>query len=215
LHRINVSLDTLDHDRFIALSRRDRLDDVLAGLAAAQAAGLRPVKVNAVLLRGVNDDEAPDLLAYCVANGFELRFIEQMPLDADHVWRRDNMVTAEEILARLEARFTLTADVEARGSAPAERWLVDGGPATVGVIASVTRPFCRACDRTRLTADGQVRDCLFSDGETDLRDLMRGGASDAQLADRWQLAMLGKKAAHGSDTAGFAEPSRSMSAIGG
>ncbi|BEP13552.1 GTP 3',8-cyclase MoaA [Acidothermaceae bacterium B102] len=215
LRRINVSLDTLDPARFVTLSRRDRLDDVLAGLEAVRAAGLRPVKVNAVLLRGVNDDEAPDLLAFCIDQGFELRFIEQMPLDADHVWRRDHMVTAEEILGGLETRFTLTADVAARGSAPAERWLVDGGPATVGVIASVTRPFCRACDRTRLTADGQVRDCLFSDGETDLRDLLRSGASDAQLADRWQLAMLGKKAAHGSDTVGFAEPSRSMSAIGG
>ena len=177
LRRINVSLDTLDRARFVTLSRRDRLDDVLAGLQAVRAAGLRPVKVNAVLLRGVNDDEAPDLLAFCIDQGFELRFIEQMPLDADHVWRRDNMVTAEEILARLETRFTLTADVEPRGSAPAERWLVDGGPATVGVIASVTRPFCRACDRTRLTADGQVRDCLFSDGETDLRELLRAGAT--------------------------------------
>jgi GTP 3',8-cyclase len=215
LTRINISLDTLRQDRFLALARRDRIDDVFAGLAAARAAGLGPVKVNAVLIRGINDDEAPDLLQYCLDEDIELRFIEQMPLDADHVWRRDNMVTAEEILDSLSQRFLLTPVGEARGSAPAERWLVDGGPATVGVIASVTRPFCRACDRTRLTADGQVRNCLFSAGETDLRELMRGGASDDVIAEEWQLAMWGKSAAHGSDSVGFAEPSRSMSAIGG
>jgi GTP 3',8-cyclase len=215
LTRINVSLDTLRRDRFLALARRDRIDDVFAGLAAARAAGLGPLKVNAVLIRGINDDEAPDLLQYCLDKGIDLRFIEQMPLDADHVWRRDTMVSAEEILYSLSQRFLLTPTSEARGSAPAERWLVDGGPATVGVIASVTRPFCRACDRTRLTADGQVRNCLFSTGETDLRDLMRKGANDDVIAEQWQLAMWGKAAAHGADGDGFAAPSRSMSAIGG
>ncbi len=219
LDRINVSLDTLRRDRFVALARRDRLDDVLAGLEAAQQAGLAPVKVNAVLMRGVNDDEAADLLAFCVERGYELRFIEQMPLDADHVWDRESLVTAEEILARLRDRFDLAEPGRDRGSAPAEQWLVDGGPATVGVVASVTRPFCRACARTRLTADGQVRNCLFSTTETDLRALLRGGAGDEALAQRWREAMWGKAADHGitepHEADAFATASRSMSAIGG
>jgi cyclic pyranopterin phosphate synthase len=215
LNRINVSLDTLQPDRFRQLSRRDRLADVLDGLHGAARAGLHPVKVNAVLMRGINDDEAPDLLRFCIDNGFDLRFIEQMPLDADHSWRREDMVTAEEILAALGEQFTLTPTSEARGSAPAERWVVDGGPATVGVISSVTRPFCAACARTRLTADGQIRNCLFSAGETDLRGLLRSGADDLALAEQWRLAMWGKAAGHGIDTPGFASASRSMSAIGG
>ncbi|MDP9116922.1 MAG: GTP 3',8-cyclase MoaA [Actinomycetota bacterium] len=215
LTRINVSLDTLRPDRFATLARRDRLPDVLRGMRAAQEAGLSPVKANAVLIRGVNEDEAPDLLRFCLDNGYELRFIEQMPLDADHTWRQDNLVTGEEILASLTAHFTLTPVGEARGSAPAERWLVDGGPATVGVIASVTRPFCAACARTRLTADGQVRNCLFSTGETDLRGLVRGGASDAEIAERWRSAMWGKASGHGIGTPAFSAASRSMSAIGG
>jgi cyclic pyranopterin phosphate synthase len=215
LTRINVSLDTLRPERFAELTRRDRLDDVLAGLDAARRAGLSPIKINTVLMRGVNDDEAPQLLRFCRDNGLDLRFIEQMPLDADHVWQRDNMVTGEEILARLGEHFSLTPLAEARGSAPAERWLVDGGPATVGVIASVTRPFCSACARTRLTADGQVRNCLFSTGETDLRGLLRAGGSDESVAELWRVAMWGKAAGHGIGTEGFAEASRSMSAIGG
>jgi cyclic pyranopterin phosphate synthase len=215
LARINVSLDTLQPDRFRQLARRDRLPDVLAGLHAAARAGLRPVKVNAVLMRGINDDEAPDLLRFCIDNGFDLRFIEQMPLDADHSWRRDEMITAEEILAALGEQFGLTPSCEPRGSAPAERWLVDGGPATVGVIGSVSRPFCAACARTRLTADGQIRNCLFSAGETDLRSLLRNGADDLALAERWRQAMWGKAAGHGIDTPAFLAASRSMSAIGG
>ncbi|HEY3736509.1 MAG TPA: GTP 3',8-cyclase MoaA [Jatrophihabitans sp.] len=219
LSRINVSLDTLRRDRFIALARRDRLDDVLAGLHAAHAAGLRPVKVNAVLIRSVNEDEAAELLEFCLQHDFELRFIEQMPLDADQAWRRENVVTAEEILRQLGERFTLTP-VAGRGSSPAEHWIVDGGPATVGVIASVTRPFCRACDRTRLTADGQVRNCLFATGETDLRGLLRGDTEDGAIAQRWREAMWGKAAAHGGGSAespstGFAASNRSMSLIGG
>jgi cyclic pyranopterin phosphate synthase len=222
LDRVNVSLDTLDAETFRRLSRRDRLDDVLAGLAAADAAGLRPVKLNAVLMRGVNDHEAADLLEWSLERGYELRFIEQMPLDAQHGWVRANMVTAEEILARLGERFSLTPEPSAaRGAAPAERWLIDGGPARVGVIASVTRPFCRACDRTRLTADGQVRNCLFATEESDLRGALRGGGTDAEIADLWRKAMWGKKAAAGTDTpAGidapaFHQPERPMSAIGG
>jgi cyclic pyranopterin phosphate synthase len=215
LDRINVSLDTLDRERFRALTHRDRLDDVLAGLRAAHDAGLTPVKVNAVLLRGINEDDAVPLLDYCLEHGYQLRFIEQMPLDAHHAWTRGEMVTAEDILARLSAAHDLAPDTEERGSAPAERWLVDGGPATVGVIASVTRSFCGTCDRTRLTADGQIRNCLFAREESDLRTAMREGATDAELADRWRIATLAKLPGHGIDDPSFLQPTRPMSAIGG
>lgn len=216
LDRVNVSLDTLRPDVFKTLTRRDRHHDVLAGLEAARDAGLTPVKVNTVLMPGLNDDEAPDLLAWAVENGYELRFIEQMPLDAQHGWKRDGMITAGDILASLRTRFVLTAEGEdERGSAPAERWLVDGGPHRVGVIASVTRPFCRACDRTRLTADGQVRTCLFAREETDLRGALRSEAPDEEVARLWRLAMWGKKAGSGLDDPSFLQPDRPMSAIGG
>ncbi|MEV5242658.1 GTP 3',8-cyclase MoaA [Streptomyces cinnamoneus] len=216
LDRVNVSLDTLRPDVFAALTRRKRHQDVLDGLAAARAAGLTPVKVNAVLMPGHNDDEAPDLLAWAVENDYELRFIEQMPLDAQHGWQRDGMITAEAILASLRTRFTLTPEGDdERGSAPAERWLVDGGPARVGVIGSVTRPFCAACDRTRLTADGQIRTCLFATEESDLRGALRSGAGDAEIARLWQRAMRGKKAGSGLDDPSFLQPARPMSAIGG
>ena len=215
LDRINVSLDTLSRDRFAAITRRDRLGHVLAGLAAARAAGLTPVKVNAVLLRGVNEDEAVDLLRYCVEHGYQLRFIEQMPLDPQHGWRRDELVTADEILAMLRTGFHLTPSDTPRGSAPAERWLVDGGPAEVGVIGSVTRPFCADCDRTRLTADGQLRNCLFSQTESDLRGPLRAGADDEEIAERWRYGMWTKLAGHQINAAGFAQPIRPMSAIGG
>ena len=215
VNRLNVSLDTLRPERFAEITRRDRLGDVLDGMVAAREAGLSPVKINTVPLRGVNDDEAVDLLRFAVGHGFELRFIEQMPLDAQHGWQRAEMVTAGEILAALRTAFTPTPDGQDRGAAPAERWLVDGGPATVGVIASVTRPFCGACDRTRLTADGQVRSCLFARTETDLRALLRGGSSDAEIAEAWRTAMWGKLAGHGIDEPGFLQPDRPMSAIGG
>ena len=215
LDRVNVSLDTLDPDTFKTLTRRDKHARVIAGIEAAHRAGLRPVKINSVLMRGANDHEAPALLRWCLERGYELRFIEQMPLDAHHAWTRGRMVTAEDILEQLTAAHTLTPDSEERGAAPAERWLVDGGPATVGVIASVTRPFCAACDRTRLTADGQVRTCLFAREETDLRGLLRRGADDETIARAWRTAMLGKKAAAGIGEPGFVQPERSMSAIGG
>ncbi len=215
LDRVNVSLDTLRRSTFRQLAHRDRLEDTLAGLTAAQAAGLGPVKVNSVLLRGVNDDEAADLLAYCLERGYELRFVEQMPLDPMGHFDRATLVTAAEILDQLARRYALTPDPALRGGAPAERWLVDGGPAVVGVVGSVTRPFCAACDRTRLTADGQVRSCLFAREETDLRGLLRSGASDDELAGRWASAMAGKKAGHGIDAPGFRQPQRPMSAIGG
>jgi cyclic pyranopterin phosphate synthase len=215
LDRVNVSLDTVRRADFHEITRRDRLDDVVAGLEAASRAGLGPVKVNAVLLRGVNDDQAPELLRWCMERGYQLRFIEQMPLDAQHGWRRDTMVTAEEIFASLDQEFTLEPAEEPRGSAPAELFTVDGGPDTVGVIASVTRPFCGDCDRVRLTADGQVRNCLFAREESDLRTALRAGADDAELAERWRVAMFGKLPGHGIDDIEFLQPSRSMSAIGG
>lgn len=216
LDRVNVSLDTLRPDVFKTLTRRDRHRDVLDGLTAAHEAGLTPVKVNSVLMPGLNDDEAPELLAWAVDHGYELRFIEQMPLDAQHGWKRDGMITAGDTLTSLRTRFTLTPEDDGtRGSAPAERWIVDGGPHRVGVIASVTRPFCRACDRTRLTADGQVRTCLFAREETDLRTALRSGSADEEIARLWSLAMWGKKAGSGLDDPTFLQPDRPMSAIGG
>ncbi len=216
LDRINVSLDTLRPETFRALARRDRLGDVLAGLAAAAATGLAPVKVNAVLMHGFNDDEAVPLVRFCLERGYQLRFIEQMPLDAQHGWRRDDMVTADEILAVLSAEFSLTPeDPAARGSAPAEAFLVNGGPARIGVIGSVTRPFCGTCDRVRLTADGQVRNCLFATAESDLRGSLRSGASDAELAALWRRAVASKLPGHGINDPGFLQPARPMSAIGG
>ena len=220
LDRINVSLDTLDPERFQALTRRDRLDDVLRGLEAAAAAGLTPVKINTVLMRGINDDEAPQLVKFALTYGYQLRFIEQMPLDAQHQWDRHTMVTADEILAALQP-FDLRPDNVSRGTSPAETWLVPGHvdaagePARVGVIASVTRPFCGDCDRTRLTADGQIRNCLFAREESDLRKLLRGGATDAEIAEAWRVAMRGKRAGHGIDDPSFLQPARPMSAIGG
>lgn len=216
LDRVNVSLDTIESDTFVQLARRDRLKDVLAGLDAAQAAGLTPVKVNAVLMRGVNDRQAPQLLEYCLERGYELRFIEQMPLDAQHGWTRASMVTADEILEQLSDRFDLEpTDAATRGSAPAESFTVRGGPQTVGIIASVTRPFCGDCDRVRLTADGQVRDCLFARTESDLRSALRSGADDEELADRWRRAMRNKLPGHGINDPSFLQPTRPMSAIGG
>jgi cyclic pyranopterin phosphate synthase len=216
LDRINVSLDTLRPEVFRKLAHRDRLSDVLTGLAAAAAAGLTPVKVNTVLMRDLNEDEAPDLLRYCMEHGYELRFIEQMPLDAQHGWKRTEMITADEIFDSLSRAFDLSEDSErVRGAAPAETFLVDGGPARVGVIASVTRPFCGACDRVRLTADGQIRNCLFARSESDLRALLRSGASDAEIAARWRAAVASKLPGHGINDPSFLQPDRPMSAIGG
>jgi GTP 3',8-cyclase len=215
LDRVNVSLDSIRPESFFAITRRDRLHDVLAGLEAARDAGLGPVKINAVLMRGINDAEAPELLRWALGEGYQLRFIEQMPLDAQHGWSRQGMVTADEIFAALAAEFVLSPAEEPRGSAPAELFQVDGGPGTVGVIASVTRPFCGDCDRVRLTADGQVRNCLFAREESDLRTALRSGATDEEIADRWIVAMLGKRPGHGIDDPTFLQPDRPMSAIGG
>ncbi len=218
LQRINVSLDTLDRDTFARLTRRDRLADVLAGVRAAKAAGLEPVKINTVLMRGTNDHEVVGLVRWAMTEGVQLRFIEQMPLDAQHAWRRDEMVTAAEIKAWLGAEFDLVEDPEdarRRGSAPAELFRISGTEHRVGIIAAVSQPFCGACDRVRLTADGQLRNCLFSTTESDLRGLLRRGADDDEIAAQWVRAVAGKRAGHGIDDPSFLQPARPMSAIGG
>ena len=219
LERVNISLDTLDPQRFKEMTHRDRFHDVIAGIEAAKEAGLLPVKVNAVLLRGVNDDEAVPLLKHALANDWKLRFIEQMPLDAGGLWARPKMVTADEIMEMLSAEFELTP-VPARGSAPAEEFYVDGGPATVGIIASVSRPFCAACDRLRLTADGQFRNCLFAQDETDVRALLRDSSLSedeirAGIAATLAKVTKAKLPGHGINDPTFIQPARPMSAIGG
>ena len=214
LTRINISLDTLDRDRFKLMTHRDRIDDVFAGIKAAQDAGINPIKINAVLLKGVNADEAPALLEWALANNLALRFIEQMPLDAGGIWERSALVTADDIYADLSTRYELTP-CDGRGSSPAEEFFVNGGPATVGIIGSVTRPFCGACDRLRLTSDGQLRSCLFSLEEMDLRTAMRNGASDEDIASRFRKTVAGKLPGHGINDPKFIQPQRPMSAIGG
>jgi GTP 3',8-cyclase len=214
LTRINISLDTLDKDRFKLMTHRDRIDDVFAGIKAAQSAGINPIKINAVLLKGVNADEAPVLLEWALANNLALRFIEQMPLDAGGIWERSSLVTADDIYADLSTRYEITP-CDGRGSSPAEEFFVNGGPATVGIIGSVTRPFCGACDRLRLTSDGQLRSCLFSLEEMDLRTAMRNGASDEDIAARFRKTVAGKLPGHGINDPKFIQPQRPMSAIGG
>ena len=218
LSRINVSLDTVDPARFKAITRRDRLDDVLAGLRAARAAGLDPVKVNAVLDPVTGLEDAVALLGFCLDEGLQLRIIEQMPLDAGHSWQRDRALSADVVLAALRAHFTLTEDPAPRGSAPAQLWQVHRGgqvAGRVGIIASVSQAFCAACDRSRLTADGQVRNYLFAREETDLRALLRSGADDDALEAAWRSAMWAKAAGHGINDPDFIQPDRPMSAIGG
>ncbi|RUP04524.1 MAG: GTP 3',8-cyclase MoaA [Mycobacterium sp.] len=219
LNRVNVSLDSVNAAHFAAITRRDRLDDVLAGLAAAKAAGLQPVKVNAVLDPHTGREDVVELLRYCLAHGYQLRVIEQMPLDAGHQWRPGAALSADDVLSALRPHFRLEPDPAPRGSAPAQLWLVSPGPDTpggkVGIIASVSHAFCSTCDRTRLTADGQVRSCLFSSEETDLRGLLRGGADDAAIEAAWRAAMWAKPAGHGINEPGFIQPDRPMSAIGG
>ncbi|MFS0731445.1 GTP 3',8-cyclase MoaA [Curtobacterium sp. 1P10AnD] len=223
LRRVNVSLDTVDPDVFTEVTRRPFLDKVVAGLEAAHDAGLA-IKVNAVLLRGVNDHLAPDLMSWCLDRGYELRFIEQMPLDSDHAWERSTMITAAETRAMLSTSFGLVPDDAPRDGAPAERFRVlargaDGTLGaelgTIGIIASITESFCADCTRTRLTADGHVRSCLFSDDETDVLGPMRSGATDDEVAELWQRAMWAKPRDHGDDSDDLVHPTRGMSAIGG
>jgi GTP 3',8-cyclase len=220
LERVNISLDTVDQDRYTRLTRRDRLADVLAAIDAALAADMHPVKVNSVIMPGVNEQDIVPLAEYCLARGAQLRFIEQMPLGPREEWRRGDMVTADQILGELRTGFMLTPAEEPRGAAPAALWEARGVGkpelrGSIGVIASVTRPFCGDCDRTRLTTDGAIRTCLFSRTETSLRELIRGGAGDAEIAAVWAGAMWGKLPGHGIDDPGFLQPDRPMSAIGG
>ncbi|AJM77548.1 GTP 3',8-cyclase MoaA [Rathayibacter toxicus] len=222
LDRVNVSLDSLCPDTFAVVTRRPFLDRVLAGIDALAAAGFRQTKINTVLLRGINDREAPDLLAWALAGGHQLRFIEQMALDADHGWDRVTMITAADIRALLSERFVLSRHTAPRDGAPAELFDVravheaDGAVlGQVGIIASVTENFCGDCRRTRLTAEGRVRSCLFSNDETDLLGPMRLGASDHEVAQLWRAAMWAKPAGHEMNQVGFVQPERTMSAIGG
>ncbi|HEU4360562.1 MAG TPA: GTP 3',8-cyclase MoaA [Mycobacterium sp.] len=219
LDRINVSLDTIDRAHFAEITRRDRLPDVLDGLEAVKKAGMEPIKVNAVLDPKISGDDVINLLRFCLQHGYQLRVIEMMPLDADRQWSRDAGLNAERVLEVLREHFRLREDPEPRGSAPAELWLVDEGPdnpaGKVGIIASVSRPFCGTCDRTRLTADGKIRNCLFALEETDLMGLMRDGADDDAVEQAWRAAMWAKKAGHGINDPGFIQPDRTMSAIGG
>ncbi|MFB2581529.1 radical SAM protein [Herbiconiux sp. P15] len=285
LDRINVSLDSVHPETFAAITRRPFLSRVLAGIDAVSAAGLVQTKINTVLMPGVNDDQAVELLEWALAGGHQLRFIEQMALDADRTWERDTMITAAQIRERLSTRYVLTPHDAPRDGAPAELFQVrdrpqsapassgpaataDDDPATattpgpaadptsaataidgptattsdgpaavadpaaipdptsatatagrmlglVGIIASVSEPFCSDCRRTRLTAEGGVRSCLFSHDETDLLGPMRAGASDQVVADLWRTAMWGKPAGHEMNAVGFAQPERTMSAIGG
>jgi GTP 3',8-cyclase len=216
LNRINISLDTLRADRFRQITRRDDLDRVLDGIDAALEAGLQPVKVNAVMMRGVNDDELVDFARFGRERGVHVRFIEFMPLDATGEWTDDQVVTHREILERIGEVFPLEPiDGEPQGSAPAERFrYVDGG-GEVGIIASVTQSFCSSCDRVRLTAEGQLRSCLFALEETDLRGPIRSGASDDDLAELIEATVGAKWAGHHIGETVFIRPSRSMSQIGG
>lgn len=214
LRRVNISLDTLDRERFEAMTRRDELDRVLDGIAAAVEAGFQPVKLNSVVQRGVNDDEIVDLATFGREHGVEVRFIEWMPLDASGTWDADAVVGQDEIVARLAEVYPLEP-VPARGAAPADRWRYRDGRGSVGVIPSVTKPFCGDCDRVRLTADGQFRTCLFSTDESDLRAAMRRGESDDELAARIERAVGAKWAGHRINQVDFVRPRRSMSQIGG
>jgi GTP 3',8-cyclase len=215
LSRANVSLDSLQRDRFRTIARRDGLDRVLAGIDATLAAGLTPVKINTVMVRGFNDDELEPMAAWARDLGVELRLIEFMPLDAPGEWRRDQVVPAGEILARLDQAFGLVAPTGPRGPAPAERYRYADGRGSVGVIASVTRAFCAQCDRIRLTADGQVRTCLFATTEYDLRQVLRGGGDDEAVAQVYLDAVARKQWGHRINEPDFVQPARGMSQIGG
>jgi cyclic pyranopterin phosphate synthase len=215
LTRVNVSLDTLDRARFHRIARRDRFPEVIAGLEAARRVGLSPIKVNAVLMRGFNEDEAVALARWGREQGYEVRFIEWMPLDFQHSWDRAKLVPASEILAQIGAAFPLRRLEKNDPSAPATLYEYEDGGGRVGVIASVTRPFCGHCDRIRLTADGQIRTCLFSLEEYDLRGALRGGASDEHIAELLKAAVWRKKPGHLINSPHFRQPERGMSAIGG
>ncbi len=214
LGRINISCDSLRPERFEALTQRDSLAAVLEGIDAAALAGLGPIKVNVVIMRGVNDDEIVDFATFGRQRGVEVRFIEFMPLDAQGGWTRDQVMDQSEIVAAIDAVYPLEV-VATRGSEPAERFVYRDGGGSVGVIASVTHPFCESCDRVRLTAEGQLATCLFAVDEHDLRTPLRAGASDDELAQRIAAAMATKWSGHAIDQVQFIRPRRSMSQIGG
>ena len=214
LQRVNVSLDTLVREKFHRMTKRDELERVLDGIEAAKEAGFDPVKINAVVERGVNDNEIVDLAAYGRDHGVEMRFIEFMPLDATGHWLHDKVVGQDEIVAALSAAFPLEP-VPARGAAPADRWRYTDGKGMVGIIPTVTKPFCGDCDRVRMTADGQFRTCLFATDEFDLMKMMRAGASDDEVAAEIQRAVGTKWAGHQINQVTFVKPRRTMSQIGG
>ncbi len=214
LDRVNISLDTLQRDKFLRITRRDELHSLLDGITAAQEAGFSPVKINAVVECGVNDDEIVDLARFGREIGAEVRFIEFMPLDASGHWVNDKVVGQDEIVAKIAAVFPIEP-VPARGASPADRWRYLDGGGMVGVIPSVTKPFCGDCDRVRLTAEGQFRTCLFATDEFDLRAMMRAGATDDELAAEIQRAVGLKWAGHQINQVTFVRPTRTMSQIGG
>lgn len=213
LQRINVSLDSLRRERFEAIARFDGLDRVLDGLVAAREAGLDPIKINCVVMRGVNDDELIEFAEFSRQTGYHIRFIEFMPLDGDSAWDKSKVVSLEEIVETISARYPL-AEGDRRGPA-AEYRFEDQAPGSVGVIASVTRPFCESCNRVRLTAEGQMLACLFALEDTDLRSLLRSGASDSEIADAIKSTVAAKWAGHAIGNKEFTRPARSMSMIGG
>ena len=213
LGRINISCDSLRPERFAAITRRDALPQVLEGIAAAQAAGFDPVKVNVVLVRGVNDDEVLDFATFGRERGVHVRFIEFMPLDADGGWTADQVVPSSEVVAEIDRRYPLEPVVH--GPEPAARWRYRDGGGDIGVIASVTQPFCGNCDRVRLTAEGAFRTCLFAVDEADLRSLLRSDAEDDDLAAAISAAVGTKWAGHRIGQVNFIRPARSMSQIGG
>jgi GTP 3',8-cyclase len=214
LHRVNVSCDSLRPERFAAVRRRGRLDRVLAGMDAAEAAGLRPLKVNVVLLSGVNDDEVEDFARFARKTGRIVRFIEFMPLDGARSWERSRLVPTADVVRRITARWPLEPIADG-GAGPAERFGFADGRGEVGFVSSVTQPFCGSCNRLRLTADGAIRNCLFSDDEISVRDVVRAGGSDADIARALRLSVRSKRAGHGINDPGFAPPVRTMSMIGG
>ena len=215
LTRVNVSCDSLKDDRFAEIRRRGDLSTVLGAMDVADRAGLGPVKVNVVLMAGVNDDEVLDFAAFARETGRVVRFIEFMPLDGDHQWSASNVVASADVIKRIEERWPLERVQRANDVAPAVRYRFRDGRGEIGVIATVTEPFCGTCDRLRLTADGFVRNCLFSEHETGLRDLMRARCDDDTIELAIRRAVWEKKAGRGSDDLTLLRPRRSMSMIGG
>ena len=216
LMRINVSLDTFRPDRFVEITRRDELHKVLDGIDAAIEAGLAPVKLNAVMMRGVNDDELLDFAAFGRDRNVHVRFIEFMPLDADNLWEREKVLFAQEIQEALSTGIMPLVPVPGQDPhAPASEFMFEDGVGRIGFISSVSRPFCLSCDRFRITADGKLRNCLFSLEETDVRALLRGDATDTQIAQAIRECVRAKKEGHEINTARFVQPSRPMYSIGG